>query len=201
MNSRSHRECQILHLQSLRRYKHQRTPQSDWLPPPLLSDPDLHVTHIHIITTTKTEREATIYPEACSPCTWHLWVDFLSHVLWKVTGHLSSDVYEHSGVRGGDLVDEHGAGVGQQQLCMVGFELRTVLHRGAEAADSNRVYRLFYLTGDLFWCSASLCFGSSELLLDVEGCEHCANVVTDKHARLQILDLHWKRQHHQLPTW
>ncbi len=65
-------------------------------------------------------------------CTWQLWVYFLSHVLGQVARHLPPDVHEYSGVWGGDLVDEHGARVGQHQLSMVGFKLGTVLERSTQ---------------------------------------------------------------------
>lgn len=63
------------------------------------------------------------------PLTWQLWVDFLCHVLGEVAWHLTPDVHEHSGLRGGDLVEEHRARVGQHQLGVVGFKLGAVLRR------------------------------------------------------------------------
>lgn len=59
--------------------------------------------------------------------TWQLWVDFFTHVILQVSGHLSSDVHQNSSIIGGDLIDQHRTGVGKNQLCMVGFELGTVL--------------------------------------------------------------------------
>lgn len=80
-----------------------------------------------------------------SSFTWQLWVDFLSHVLWQVTRHLPPDVHKHSGLRGGDLVDEHWAGIGQHQLSVVGLKLRAVLQR--RTVDSGGVQ-----WADLFNC-------------------------------------------------
>lgn len=59
--------------------------------------------------------------------TWQLRVNLLHQVLWEVVRHLSTDVYQHPGVCGGDLVDQDRAGVGQDQLGVVRFELGAVL--------------------------------------------------------------------------
>lgn len=61
--------------------------------------------------------------------TWKLWIDSLDHVLRKVAWHLSPDVHEHSGLCGGDLVNEHWTWVSEHQLCMIGFELRAILKK------------------------------------------------------------------------
>lgn len=74
--------------------------------------------------------------------TWQLWVDFLSHVLWQVTRHLPPDIHENSGLRGGDLVDEHWAGIGQDQLSVVCLKLRTVLQR--KVVDSLLLLFIIY---------------------------------------------------------
>lgn len=59
-------------------------------------------------------------PSSCRfPPTWQLWVDLLSQVLGQVPGHLPTDVHQDPGLCGRDLVDEHRAGVGQDQFCMV----------------------------------------------------------------------------------
>lgn len=72
--------------------------------------------------------------------TWQLRVNPLRHVRRQVARHLPPDVHQHSGVGRGDLVDEDGAGVGQHQLSVVGFELRTVLEgqrRGESEATQD----------------------------------------------------------------
>lgn len=78
--------------------------------------------------------------------TWQLWVDFLSHVLHQVSGHLSSDVHQNSSFIGGDLIDQHRTGVSKNQLCVVGFELGTVLR------EQNTTLRLSRLSKDVAFC-------------------------------------------------
>lgn len=70
--------------------------------------------------------------------TWQLRVNLLRHVLCEVVGHLSTDVNQHSGLRGGDLVDQDRAWVGQHQLGVVRFKLRTVLGRTCKHTSDTR---------------------------------------------------------------
>lgn len=83
-------------------------------------------------------------PPARRPApTWQLRVNLLRQVLREAGGHLPADVHQHSGLRGGDLVDEDRAGVGQHQLGVVGFKLGTVLHgRCKRTSETGAVAKL-----------------------------------------------------------
>lgn len=81
--------------------------------------------------------QLTAWGGECLP-TWQLRVNPVRQVLLEVAGHLSTDVYQHSGLGGGDLVDEDRARLGQHQLSVVRLKLGTVLDRKCKDASETR---------------------------------------------------------------
>lgn len=135
LNSRAHHECQTLQL--LLPWWRAYSLSS----PPITSGQSKLLKMFSTVTPRKwssNDRVTNWVSEMFLSLTWQLWVYLLSHVLWQVAWHLSSDVHQNSGLWGRDLVDEHRARVGQHKLGMVCFKLGTVLGEKKHGDQAHR---------------------------------------------------------------
>ena len=76
---------------------------------------------------------------------WEQAGDGVGHVAGQVSGHVSPDVHQHPGVGGRDLVDEHRAGVGQDQLGVVSFVLGRILEENVKSCSFHSFIDFHFL--------------------------------------------------------